>query len=125
MNIYGISNSLGQTVSKYDVNKKLRDAGIPEDIIQKGQSAIEQYAYEHHINLPSSEELKKAEDDNKPVGLKEKDPNKGNFEFELVSRGIPLSEVKQGKEAVEKYASSRNIQLPPQQQLGSRLSLVA
>jgi len=55
MNIYSISNSMGQSYDKYDVNKKLTDAGIPADVIAKGETAIQNYAVEHGITLPESD----------------------------------------------------------------------
>jgi len=55
MNIYAITNSQGQNYSQFDVNKKLTDAGIPANIIAQGETAIQNYALEHGITLPTGD----------------------------------------------------------------------
>jgi len=55
MNVYSITNSQGQGYDRYDVNKKLTDAGIPADVVAQGETAIENYATEHGITLPTDD----------------------------------------------------------------------
>jgi len=59
MNVYSITNAQGQVYDKYSVNKKLEACGIPADVIAKGESAINNYASEHQITLPSSDKVGK------------------------------------------------------------------
>lgn len=53
--IYSLTNTC-HLHSKYDIEQKLEDAGIPESVIKQGSSAIEKYASEHKISLPKSDE---------------------------------------------------------------------
>ena len=39
-------------VSRYERESQYRKAGIPDDIIAQGQTAIENYAFENSITLP-------------------------------------------------------------------------
>lgn len=127
MGIYAILNSLGHSYSRLDVNEKLKQAGIPADIIQKGEAAIQAYADENHITLPSSDEIQRTEakPEEKTVGLKKGGGEKAEFEAKLEALGVPKATIEQGKEAVQKYASAHNIQLPPPPQTGAKLDLVA
>lgn len=124
MNIYAISNSQGQAYSTLDVNKKLEDAGIPDEVIQKGDDAVQAYAYEHHITLPTSDEQQKTEQP-KTVGLKKGGDHKAEMEAKLEALGIPKETIAQGKEAVQQYAAANNIELPAPPARGAHLNLVA
>jgi len=124
MNIYAISNSQGQSYGTLDVNKKLKDAGIPDETIQKGETAIQAYAYEHHIDLPTSDQQEKTKQP-QTVGLAKGGDHKAEMDSQLEALGVPTETIAQGKEAVQQYASANNIQLPQPPQRGANLNLVA
>ncbi len=122
MNIYAITNAEGCTMSEYDINKELEEAGIPDDVINQGSSAIEAYASENKITLPTSEEMKQEAPTKELKGSA--GSIKGDFEAKLVALGVPQEVVAQGKDAVQAYATKNNIQLP-QPPSGAKLNLAA
>jgi len=88
MNIYSISNSMGQSYDKYDVNKKLTDAGIPADVIAKGETAIQNYAVEHGITLPESDKKEAKPEQlaaNAPAAGKPPKPENAGATLDLVA----------------------------------------
>lgn len=122
-NIYAITNADGDYLDKYDVNKELEDAGVPADVIAKGEAAIESYASEHHIDLDALQpEVKKPEHKEVSGGDKH---NKKDFETKLEELGIPKDVIEEGKEAVKAYAQKHNIQLPAHSKHGSKLNFVS
>lgn len=46
------SVSSHNSVSRYEMNSQYRKAGIPDDIISQGETAIQNYAFENQITLP-------------------------------------------------------------------------
>jgi len=120
--IYSITNADGEAYSSFDVNEKLETAGIPEDVIKQGSTAIEKYASENKITLPKSDEKKSDAPKFNFVGSA--GSAKGDFETKLVALGVPQDVVSQGKDAVKAYAAQNNIQLP-QPPSGAKLNLAA
>lgn len=111
MSIYAITNAEGQTLDKWDINKKLEDLGIPEDIIQQGEKAIDDYAEDNGIDL-SQLQVKLEDKTSKPSLSGANDKNKEEFEAQLEALGIPKETIEKGKEAVEAYAAQNGIILP-------------
>lgn len=111
MSIYAITNAEGQTLDKWDINKKLEDLGIPEDIIQQGEKAIDDYAEDNGIDL-SQLQVKLEDKTSKPSLSGANDKNKEEFEAQLEALGIPKETIEKGKEAVEAYAEQNGIILP-------------
>ncbi|MFA7658097.1 MAG: hypothetical protein WCY19_01540 [Candidatus Gastranaerophilaceae bacterium] len=110
--IYAITNAEGQTLDKWDVNQKLKDLGIPEDIINQGEDAIEKYAQENAIDLTSLQ-VKQTDETSQTQPINgASDKVKEDFEAQLTNLGIPTDVIKEGKEAVEAYAAQNGITLP-------------
>jgi len=120
MNVYAISNSQGDVYGKYEINNRLEKLGIPTDVIAKGEAAIEEYASENQITLPSSDPKEVKAPQPKIAGSAGK--NKEEFEAKLLALGIPQATVEQGKDAVVQYAAQNNIQLPAPPTKGSQLN---
>lgn len=120
MNIYSITNAEGQTLNIYDVNKKLEDLGIPDDIIEQGEAAIEDYASDNNIDLSVLQVEVKKSDKN---GLSGSDKYaKEDFNAKLEASGIPFDVIEQGKDAVIAYADKNNITLPEPPKKGVTLN---
>src|SRR5574344_859994 len=109
MNVYAITNAQGETYSTYDVNKKLEDAGIPDEVIERGEDAIETYAQENGITLPTSE---KQEEKPQPKLNGSGDSAKTDYMWQLKAAGIPESIISQGNSSVQQYAQEHNIVIP-------------
>lgn len=112
MSIYAITNAEGQTLDKWDINKKLEDMGIPDDVIEQGETAIENYAQDNNIDL-SQLQVKLEKQTSQPPLSGAADKNKAEFEAKLEALGIPKEIIDQGKEAVEAFAAQNGIKLPP------------
>lgn len=121
--ILGASTASTKSISKSDIKFKLKTLGIPADVIAQGPDAVKKYASEHNIDLSSIQPPKK--DSSSPNIVESNDTKKQEFEAKLVSLGIPENTVKQGKEAVEKYAKENNIQLPTPPKQGSKMNYLA
>lgn len=103
--------STGEKMDGFDIEKKLTDLGIPEDIIGQGPDAVKQYADENNIDLSKIQPPEKHEsNDSKVKGSG--DSIKQEFEAKLEELGIPKETIEKGKEAVEAYAKENNITLP-------------
>lgn len=119
--VYAITNANGEFLDKYEINQELEDAGIPADVIAKGDVEIQKYASEHHIDLDALQpEVKHPEQKEVTGGDKH---NKKDFEAKLEALGIPQDVIEQGREAVKAYAEKNNIQLPDHPKHGSRLNI--
>jgi len=123
MNIYAISNSQGHSYSMLDINKKLKDLGIPSDVVAKGQSAIQEYAFKNKIVLPASDKQEIQAEPAEVNGSEGK--NKEEFEATLEALGIPKDTVEQGKDLVIKYAAQNNINIPDFGKNGTQFNSVA
>lgn len=111
MNIYALTDAQGNSLSIVDINDMLKDLGISEDAIKKGEAAIEQEAQQDGIKdiEQSLKDMVAAKD----ATIKGSGDNaKEDFEFKLEAFGVPKEVVMQGKEAVESYAAQHNITLP-------------
>lgn len=60
--------------SKITMEKQLKNAGIPEDVIAQGTTAVEKYASEHSISLPQTSVMPQAntKENVKPDGAGQK-----------------------------------------------------
>lgn len=101
--------SVGEKMNRYEIEDKLANMGIPEDVIEKGPEAVKQYAGENNIDLSSIQSPEKI-DSKKVKGAG--DSIKKDFEAKLESLGIPKETIAKGKEAIETYANKHNIKLP-------------
>lgn len=111
MNIYGVTNAEGQTLSRWDINDILEEMGISEEAIKDGSStAIEKDAAKNKIDLDQLTYLAKQEGATEVKGADDK--NKEAFETELANLGIPAETIAKGKDAVMAYASQNGIELP-------------
>jgi len=121
MEIYAITNAAGESLDEYDVNKKLEDIGIPDDVIKQGESAIEDYAFDNNINLDT---LQPEKTEQKSKQLKGSNDNvKQDYEKELQSLGVPDKIIAQGAEAITAYADANGISLPKAPTKGTTLNL--
>lgn len=109
MNVYAITNAQGETYNTYDVNKKLKDLGIPDEIIEQGEDAIENYAQENSITLPTSDEQEQKET---PEVKGAGDTAKQDYETQLEALGVPKETIAKGDDAVQQFAEANNINLP-------------
>jgi len=109
MNVYGVTNAMGSTLTKTEIDDILKDLGISEEAIKDGSSsAIEKDAETNKIDLTQLTYLAKEQGASELNGA---DP-KEDFEKELTSLGVPTDVIFQGKSAVEAYAATNGIQLP-------------
>ncbi len=84
---------------------KLEALGIPKDVIKQGDDAIKKYADEHNITLPKKTDAAKNETpENITIPPEEA--------AKLEALGIPKDVIKQGDDAIKKYADEHNITLP-------------
>ena len=121
MNISSLTNEFGQSLSRYDVEDKLKDLGIPDDVIAQGESAIEDYAFKNSIDLAllQPELNEKAAP---PPLSGSNDKIKTDYESQLKALGVPSSVVAKGKAAVEAYALNKGISLPRHPSSGTALN---
>ena len=121
MNVYGVTNSMGETLSKIEIDEMLQDLGISEAAIKDGSSsAIEKDAEVNKIDLRELTDLAKKEGSSELTGA---DP-KEDFKKELASLGVPADVVAQGKPAVDAYAAKNGVKLPKTPS-GARFRFVA
>jgi len=117
MDIYGITNELGESLSRTELIEKLRDMGISDEAINSGDSnAIMQDAESKGI---SSANLQ-AELEPKIVGAG--DSVQADYQASLKAKGIPDGVISQGKDAVQAYAAQYGVPLP-QSPAGANLNL--
>src|SRR5574344_33534 len=98
MNVYAITNAQGENYSTYEVNQKLEELGIPSDVIEQGEDAIEEYAQEKSITLPKSDERTQPQTQTKAQPKEVKGSNdtaKNDYEWQLKAAGIPQSVIVQ------------------------------
>lgn len=119
MNIYAITDGSGSTLSKYDIDARLQDMGIPEDVIAEGESAISDYADANSIDLTqiASDVAKENPIAGSAFSAKEDNEN------ELKLLGVPEDIIQQGHAAVQEYAFQNNIKLP--YQVGSQMNFMS
>jgi hypothetical protein len=111
ISIYSVTSADGQSISRYDVNSKLEDLGIPEETIAEGETAIKKYAEENDIDLTSLQ-AKQTESTEQTGVSGSSDTAKADFDAQLEALGIPADTVAEGREAVMAYAASNGITLP-------------
>lgn len=104
--------STGEKMNRYEIEEKLANLGIPDDIIDQGPDAVKQYADENNINLSSIQPPEKHDSKPSPEIKGAGDSVKKDFEAKLEALGIPKKTIEKGKEAVETYAKQNNIKLP-------------
>lgn len=121
MDIYAITGASGESLNEYDINKRLENIGIPDEIIKQGESAIEDYAFNNDINLETIQPEKTAQ---KSKPLKGSNANvKQDYEKELLSLGVPKKIVAEGTDAIAEYADKNGISLPKPPKSGTTLNL--
>jgi len=109
MNVYGVTNAMGETLSKLEIDEMLQDLGISEEAIKDGtSSAIEQDAELNKIDLKQLTYLAQEIGASELTGT---DPQK-DFNKELATLGVPADVIYQGKSAVDAYAAKNGIKLP-------------
>lgn len=111
MDIYSVTNSANEMLSKYDIDDMLKALGIPDETIDEGADAIEEYAQQNSINLGKLNEMVKETDSDTINGSADK--VKEDFNFELEMTGIPSDVIQEGQDTVEAYALKNGIMLPP------------
>lgn len=126
MNI-NFNTSLLGGIQQYDDDNssKLTALGIPANIVAQGQSAIEKYAQEHGITLPSKQQTKQTQQPMFGQINQSGNQQKEDIETKLKALGIPSDIIAQGKTAVENYAAQNNITLPTPPAQGSKLNVMA
>ena len=111
------SNSQSYYTVQQNYNTMLESAGIPSEVISQGQSAIEEYAKQNNITLPTVQQPKSNQRAQTQEGnLFGKQNNAGSeapdMTDELISLGFPAEIIAQGQSAVDKYAEENGISLP-------------
>lgn len=117
--------------SQQEFNNKLKNLGVPDEVIAQGPQAVMQYCQENNITLPQPPQ-KPNEQESSVFGGKmpefrgaEKEPP-AELKQKLISLGVPEDIISQGREAVMQYCQENNITLPePPQKEGSKLDLQA
>lgn len=49
---FSVNSVSSHSVSRYEMKSQYRNAGIPDDVISQGETAIQNYAFENGITLP-------------------------------------------------------------------------
>lgn len=111
------SNSQSYYTVQQNYNTMLESAGIPSEIISQGQSAIEEYAKQNNITLPTVQQPKSNQRAQTQEGNLFGKQNDAQTEApdmtdELISLGFPAEIIAQGQSAVDKYAEENGISLP-------------
>lgn len=111
------SNSQSYYTVQQNYNTMLESAGIPSEIISQGQSAIEEYAKQNNITLPTVQQPKsnqRAQTQEGNLFGKQNDAGSEapDMTDELISLGFPAEIIAQGQSAVDKYAEENGISLP-------------
>ena len=118
--IQGVSsnnNSQSYYTVQQNYNTMLESAGIPSEIISQGQSAIEEYAKQNNITLPTVQQPKsnqktQAQEGNLFGKQNDAQTEAPDMTDELLSLGFPAEIIAQGQSAVDKYAEENGISLP-------------
>ena len=111
------SNSQSYYTVQQNYNTMLESAGIPSEVISQGQSAIEEYAKQNNITLPTVQQPKSNQRAQTQEGNLFGKQNGAGSEApdmtdELISLGFPAEIIAQGQSAVDKYAEENGISLP-------------
>ncbi len=111
------SNSQSYYTVQQNYNTMLESAGIPSEVISQGQSAIEEYAKQNNITLPTVQQPKSTQRAQTQEGNLFGKQNDAGSEApdmtdELISLGFPAEIIAQGQSAVDKYAEENGISLP-------------
>lgn len=111
------SNSQSYYTVQQNYNTMLESAGIPSEVISQGQSAIEEYAKQNNITLPTVQQPKSNQREQTQEGNLFGKQNDAGSEApdmtdELISLGFPAEIIAQGQSAVDKYAEENGISLP-------------
>ena len=121
MNIFGVTNAEGQTLSRWDINDILEEMGISEEAIKDGSSAaIENDATKNKIDLTQLSFLAK-QHGSELNGTDGK--AKEEFDTRLKNLGIPDKIIQQGQKAISAYAGQHKIILP-EPPSGSNMNLM-
>lgn len=118
--IQGVSsnnNSQSYYTVQQNYNTMLESAGIPSEVISQGQSAIEEYAKQNNITLPTVQQPKsnqktQAQEGNLFGKQNDAQTEAPDMTDELISLGFPAEIIAQGQSAVDKYAEENGISLP-------------
>lgn len=110
MNIYGITDAEGQTLSRNEIDDMLKGMGISEEAIKTGtDDAIEEDAKKQGItNL----DFQLTDMVNQKGINGSSDTAKPDYEKQLSTMGIPSDVVAKGQEAIQAYATQFGIILP-------------
>ena len=111
------SNSQSYYTVQQNYNTMLESAGIPSEVISQGQSAIEEYAKQNNITLPTVQQPKsnqRAQTQEGNLFGKQNDAGSEapDMTDEFISLGFPAEIIAQGQSAVDKYAEENGISLP-------------
>lgn len=111
------SNSQSYYTVQQNYNTMLESAGIPSEVISQGQSAIEEYAKQNNITLPTVQQPKsnqktQAQEGNLFGKQNDAQTEAPDMTDELISLGFPAEIIAQGQSAVDKYAEENGISLP-------------
>lgn len=111
------SNSQSYYTVQQNYNTMLESAGIPSEVISQEQSAIEEYAKQNNITLPTVQQPKsnqRAQTQEGNLFGKQNDAGSEapDMTDELISLGFPAEIIAQGQSAVDKYAEENGISLP-------------
>ena len=111
------SNSQSYYTVQQNYNTMLESAGIPSEVISQGQSAIEEYAKQNNITLPTVQQPKSNQRAQTQEGNLFGKQNDAGYEApdmtdEMISLGLPAEIIAQGQSAVDKYAEENGISLP-------------
>ena len=101
------SNSQSSYTVQQNYNTMLESAGIPSEVISQGQSAIEEYAKQNNITLPTVQQPKsnqRAQTQEGNLFGKQNDAGSEapDMTDELISLGFPAEIIGQGQSAIDK-----------------------
>ena len=108
MDIYAITNELGESLSRSEIVEKLADMGISDEAIRSGDSnAIMEDAASKGIGSQA------LQDALEPTINGSGDNIQADYQSELKSKGLPENVIAQGQSAMQAFAMQNGIELPP------------
>ncbi len=120
------SSSASRTnTSNSEFKSKLRNLGVPDEVISQGSAAVQTYCQENNITIPEPPQKpnNQANAENKPLRGADDGEAPAELKQKLIALGVPAATISQGREAVMQYCQENNITIPEPPQKGFSLNM--